>query len=142
MTIFYRGPCVRITHEVIEVRCPIQQSFALRDLSHVRVAERSTEPAMLGMVRTGSTGVAGATAVAAGVGWPAFASSPALALATLGILAVSIAVSGACWRVRRTQQELVAICDGRPVLLYRSPDARTFGQVTRALLRALELGDT
>lgn len=142
MTIFYRGHCVRITHKVIEVWCPIHQSFAIRDLSHVQVAEWATNPPMIDAVRIGSTGAAGATAVAVGVGWPALDTSPLLALAALGLLALSVAVSGACWQVRRTQYELVAVCHDRPVLLYRSSNARVFGQVKRALLRAIEAGQT
>lgn len=138
MTIFYRGHCVRITHQVLEIRCPFPRSFAIRDLRHVQVAERATDPPVLSAVRLGSTGVAGATAVTVGVGWPALDSSPPLALVALGLLALSAAVSGACWGVRRIRYELIAVCRDRPVLLFRSSDTRVFGQVTRALARAIE----
>jgi hypothetical protein len=147
MTIFYRGPGIRITHEVFEIRGPIQRSYAIRDLAHPYVLERAGDPPpLVGSLRTGSTGVAGATAVAAALGWAAdwqVLASPLTTLALLALLLISIVVSGACWRVHTVEQELVAVHHGQPVSLLRTTDARTFGQVRRALLRALELsGDT
>jgi hypothetical protein len=147
MTIFYRGHGVRITHEVFEVLCPTHQSFALRDLSYLRVGEQAAEaPPAVSVARTGSTGVAGATALAAAVGWAegwqAF-DSPAVVAATLTVLVASAVVSGACWRLRKAEQELLAVHHGTQVSLYRSADATTFAQVKRGLVRAIEqLGDT
>jgi hypothetical protein len=137
MTVFYRGPGVRITHARFEVWSPTYRWFAIRDLRQVQVVERLVDPAPVGPVRAGSTGVAGAAAVAVAVGSQTTAP-PALALALLALLAGSVAVSGACWRVRRVRQELVAVHRGRLVRLYRGTDPRTFGQVRRALTRALE----
>jgi hypothetical protein len=146
MTVFYRGPCALITHKVFETRCPVYQSFDLCDLYLVQVVERTAQPpATVSSARVGSTGVAGATAVALALGWtegwPTF-DQPVVGLATLALLVVSVAVSGACWRVRPVQLELAAIYHDRPVSLFQTTNELTFGQVKRALLRALEsLGD-
>jgi hypothetical protein len=146
MTIFYRGPCVRITHKVFETLCPTYQAFALRDIFFVEVVERAAEPASpVSTLRTGSSGVAGATAVVVALGWTQGWSTfdrPVAALATISLLVVSVAVAGACWRIRPVELELAAIYRDQPVSLYRTTDAQTFGQVSRALVRALEnLGD-
>lgn len=142
MTIFYRGDGVRITHRVFEVWRPVFRSFALWDLTGVRSVERAVDPpALVSSVRHGSTGIAGATAVVAAIGWTEgwqAAESPVVAVALLSLLAVSVAVSGACWRITAVEQELVAAYRGAPVSLYRSTDTRAFGQVRRALIRALE----
>lgn len=147
MTVFYRGPCARITHEVLEVWCPTYRWFAIRDLSHVYTVEQATDPPPpIDSIKTGSTGVAGASALVIALGWATdwrTLDSPVLVLATLALLAVSIAVSGACWRIRASDYQLSAIYRGQPVRVYQTTDARTFGQVRRALLRALEqLHDT
>jgi hypothetical protein len=47
-------------------------------------------------------------------------------------------VRGSSWRTRTRPQELRAIHKGQLVCLYRTTNRRTFGQVSRALLRALE----
>lgn len=147
MTIFYRGPCVQITHEVFETRCPVYQSFYLGDLWWVRVIEREAEPpAAVSSAKIGSTSVAGATAVIVALGWTqgwAAFDQPVVGLGTIVLLVVSVAVSGACLRVRPVELELAAVYRDQPVCLFRSTDGQTFGQVRRALLRALEqFGDT
>lgn len=142
MTIFYRGDGVRITHRVFEVWCPVFRSFALWDLTGVRIVERVVDPpALVSSVRRGSAGTAGATAIVAAIGWTEgwqAVEQPVAAVALLALLAVSVAVSGACWRITAVEQELVAAYRGAPVSLYRSRDARTFDQVRRALIRAFE----
>jgi hypothetical protein len=142
MTIFYRGPCIIITHKVLETRCPTRQVFLLRDLCFVQVFEREAGAgAAVSSARVSSTGVAGAAAVALALGWtegwPSF-DSPVVALATIGLLIVSVGVSGACWRIRPIELELAAVYHDRPVCLLRTTDTQTFGQVKRALVRALE----
>jgi hypothetical protein len=105
------------------------------------VEQPAAPPATLVSVRTGSTGVAGVTAVAATLawtgGWQAL-ESPVPALAIMFLLITSAVVSGGCWRIRTIEHELVAVYRGRLVCLYRSCDAREFEQVRRALVRALE----
>jgi hypothetical protein len=147
MTVYYRGRGVRITHRAMEVWRPAYQRFDLRDLCRVRVVARpATPPAAVIALRHTSSGVAGAVAVTAALiwtgGWPA-AELPVPAAAIVALLVISVLVSGACWWIHPVEHELVAVYRGRAVELYRSPDARTFGQVRRALKRALEAaGDT
>lgn len=147
MTIFYRGPCVRITHKVFENRCPTRRSFHIEDLSEICVVVRGAgPPAPVGSARIGSTGVAGAVAVAIAVGhvegWEAF-ESPVTMLGMVMLLVISLVVSGSCWLINPIEQELVAEHRGELVTLFRSPDPREFGQVRRALMRAVErLDDT
>lgn len=141
MTTFYRGPHLRITDQELEVRSPWLRRFAIRDLSELRVIEQETSLPAIGAVRAGSTGIAGAAAVAVAVGatggWPAF-QTPIVAVAMTVLLVASVVVSGACWRLRAVEYELVAYYRGQPVRLYRSSDSRAFDQVKRGLLRALE----
>jgi uncharacterized protein DUF6232 len=142
MTIFYRGPCVRITHKVFETRCPAYRCFLLDGLERVRVVEWTVEPpAAVNSARIGSTSVAGATAVALALGrtdgWQAF-DSPVATLAMGAVMVASVAVSGACWRVRVVERELAAVYRGARVSLHRSTDQQEFAQVKRALVRALE----
>jgi hypothetical protein len=147
MPIFYRGPCVLITHKVFETRCPVHRSYFLDELYQVCVVKWTVDPsAVIGSVRIGSSSVAGATAIALALSqvdnWQALAS-PLATAAMAVLLIVSVAVSGACWRVNAVEHELAAVYRGQPVSLYRSPDLREFGQVKRALVRALEqLSDT
>lgn len=145
MTTFYRGPCVRITHKVFETRYPNPRSFLLADLHFVHVVERAASPpAALSSARVGSTGVAGAAAVAIALSraeqWQPL-ESPTLTLGLIVLLLVSIAVSGGCWSVRPMELELAALYHGEPVTLYCSTDLEDFGQIKRALIRALELRD-
>jgi hypothetical protein len=147
MTIFYRGPCVRITHKVFETRCPAYRCFLLDGLEQVRVVEWTIEPpAAIHSARIGSTSVAGATAVACALGqvegWQAL-DSPVATFAMVAMLLASVAVSGACWRIGTVERELAAVYRGERVSLHRSGDQQEFAQVKRALLRALEqLADT
>jgi hypothetical protein len=93
MTIFYRGPYVRITHEVFENHSPTYRSFVLADLRRVRVV-------------------------------------------------VPVA-AGARWWSNSQEQALVALYRGEHVTLYQNADPLQFGQVRRALMRAMErLDDT
>lgn len=147
MTVFYRGPCVRITHEVFETRCPRYRSYCIADLRAVAVLELTADPPpAVASARVGSTGMAGAVAVAIAIGqtegWEATHASPTM-LGLIVLLIASLVTSGACWLVRPVEQELVAEYHGVPVSLFRTADPRAFGQVRRALLRAIEaLGET
>jgi hypothetical protein len=142
MTILYRGRCVRITHEVMEVWCPTYQRYTIHDLRELRAVIVPVAPsAAVVAARTCSSGVAGALALIAALGWvggwPAL-ESPVAALVSAVLLVASAVLSGACWRFQQVEWEVVAHHWGRPVRLYRTSDAREFGQVQRALVRALE----
>jgi hypothetical protein len=139
MTVFYRGRCACITHEVFETYCPSYQSFAISELAQVGVAQTSAESAsgVLVQLKVGSSGLAVAAAVVAVLGKSVF-DSPSTSLGALAVLAVSSLVSGACWRSRGHQHELWAVYRGRWVCLFCTPDVHVFGQVSRALCRAIE----
>ncbi|HET8661194.1 MAG TPA: DUF6232 family protein [Micromonosporaceae bacterium] len=139
MTLFYIGPRACITHEVFQVRWPSYRSFAIRELTNVHVVRDWTDPVTVGahQIRVASTWLAGTAAVATALGWSVL-HSPTVSILAFMILAVSLVVSGVCWRVRTVPYVLQATYRGELVRLCSIPDARTFGQVKRALVRALE----
>jgi Family of unknown function (DUF6232) len=144
VTIFYRGPCVHITHKVFEVRCPTVRTYLIAELLDVYIVVDT--PASISSARVGSTGMAGAVAVAIALGhaggWQAL-ETPTTTLGMVALFIVSLAVSGACWWVNPVEQELVAVYRGQLVTLHRSADPEEFGQVKRGLMRAIErLEDT
>lgn len=146
MVVYYRGRCARITHEVFVVHCPTYQQFALEELAHLRVIEQEADSPTINAVRTGSTSVAGAVATALAAG-PLFGAqvydSPVMMVGLLSALLLSLTARGACWRLAQVRQLLVATYRGRWITLFQSTDEREFGQVRRALVRALQhLEDT
>jgi hypothetical protein len=130
-TIYYRGPLALITEDWFEVRVPQRRRFPIKELSNVH-EERSGEPLALRGV-----GAAGATAAAVAVSLP-FLDPPVFWFGTVAVLVAPCAIGGACWRMNRADLELWATCGGLRIRLFTSRDARAFGQVKRALLRALE----
>ena len=136
--IFYRGSRALITHEVFVAGWRGDQEFRIRKLRHIEALKRSGQPTAVDSIRIGSTGLAGAAAVAVVASAPAF-DSQTTSMALLGLMLVASAVSGACWRTRTYQYELRAIYDNRLVTLYQTTNATEFGQLRRALTRALEL---
>jgi hypothetical protein len=139
MTVFYRGRCACITHKVFETYHPSYQSFAISELAQVGVAQTPTgsDSGVLVQLKVGSSGLAVVAAVVAVMGKSIF-DSPPTSLGALAVLAVSSLVSGACWRNRGHQHELWAVHHGQWVCLFQTPDVHLFGQVSRALRRAIE----
>ncbi len=148
MTVFYQGPLALITHEVFEAYSPRYRSFVLRDIGHLYQADRSNSaeaPQDRAQIRAGSAGLAGATAVVAAIGWPILHSTsmPAFAALVLTVtliaaLASSLAFAACVW-VRPTRvRELWAVYRGEMTCLFNTTDERVFGQVRRALVRAME----
>ncbi|GAA1611329.1 DUF6232 family protein [Catellatospora bangladeshensis] len=137
MPVFYRGPCARITHRVLAVRTPAPRRFALCGLSAVHIVELAPERDGSGATaRLYATGTAGAAVVAA---WPVLGSTPLAVAATLA--AAALAGVGGCWRTRGHSYELHGVYQGSLQVLFRSTDRRTFSQVVRALVRAMEYAD-
>jgi hypothetical protein len=132
MTVYYRAPCVRVTHELFELWSPHYRAFPIRELRDVRVGRGGSDP-----IAIRSTSLAGVAAAAFAVSWPFF-EEPAAWLIAASLVAASAAASGACWRTHPRMYELWATVHGVHVLLFRSRDARAFGQLRRALVRALE----
>lgn len=150
MTVFYRGPCVHITHEVFQVRGPYQRKFAIRELSQVYVVQRAvqsgqTNRAVTHVRSAGLAGVAAVLAAVAAIGGPVL-DEPSMSLTALGVLALigvvialSWAASGTCLWIRPTRVlQLWAVYHGQHVCLFESTNAQAFGQVKRALVRAVE----
>jgi hypothetical protein len=128
MTVYYRGPAVHITDDLFEVHTPEPQVFHIRELTSVQVV-----PGSLG------TPVARLFAVAA---IPMAVALP-LVEAPAGLLVVALTTVGASvavvWlRNPGRPYELHAVHRGVRVQLFGCRDARTFGQVRRALARAIE----
>ncbi|MEJ3749364.1 DUF6232 family protein [Actinomycetes bacterium KLBMP 9797] len=138
MTVYYRGPCVLITHQVFRVLHPHPRVYAIRDLSDVYVVEeRGPSPVPVTLGSSGLAGVAAVVVATSGLDLPA-----ALALAGGASLLVAGALAGACVRIRAHRYELRARHRGASVLLFATADQRAFGQVRRGLVRALEQGST
>ena len=132
MPIYYRGPELVITHEVIVLRGARSRVIPIRELRDLHI------------VRIGGTGPNVAPAPAAGgvlavvvATWPMLRASTlwAFTCLVLGFAAVVAAV-----RRRRAGEayELRGSVGGRGLTIFRSRDRQTFGQVVRALVRALE----
>jgi Family of unknown function (DUF6232) len=147
MTIFYRGPCAYVTHEVFEVHYPYHRRFLIRDIRHPFLVLRPTDPGPPDrsvQVRARSASVAGTAAVAATLGWPAVtaAAMPPIATAGLVVGVVVVVSSVAFTAFRRIQPvrvyELWAVYHGQMTCLFDTTDKRVIGQVRRALVRAIE----
>ncbi|HCT75372.1 MAG TPA: hypothetical protein DGG94_08660 [Micromonosporaceae bacterium] len=138
MTVLYRGPSAQITHNVFEVRTPVCESFPIKDLSSIHIAQEDKPPTVgKTWARIASTALVGIAIVAGALAWQV-EGSPTIAATALLVTVVSSAVSAGCWRARISPYELWAIYRGRAVCLLRTRDERMLGQVSRALLRALE----
>jgi hypothetical protein len=131
MVIYYRGQ-VLITHEVFETRWPDHRRFHVARLLDVHVTRGCANRAM-----TRSFGATGALLVVALAGWPLFHLTGVLLVVGL-LLATFGVVGGAYYRRSQPSWELRATYDGESVELFSTTDLQTFGQVRRALIRALE----
>jgi hypothetical protein len=136
MTIFYPGPEVRITHEVFVILGPCPRRLKINELEDVHIIRGDLHPARVTTAHT-----AGGAIVLVSVSWP-FLDSAAVWLVALAALAASIGISGACARLAPRTYELRATYRGLAVRLYASSDLTRFGQVKRALVRAIEAGAT
>jgi hypothetical protein len=130
MTIFYRSNELVIDNEAM-VELLSAQRFALRDLSRVSITRRDDDqsrrlatPALVGALVVAATGT--------------YVGSPAGWLATAMAVVMLVGVGGVARLLRRPRWQLLAVYRGTDVCLLSTTDARTFGQVRRGLLRALE----
>ena len=139
MVLFYRGPEARITHEVFESLYPTHAVYPIAELRYVHTVRQDVLEQVTAStpVRVCSTGMAGLSVLVATAGWPVL-DQPPLTMAALVVLGASSSLAAASWRTCMRPLELRAVYQGRLVCLYQSTNRRTFGQVTRALLRVLE----
>ncbi|HCT75373.1 MAG TPA: hypothetical protein DGG94_08665 [Micromonosporaceae bacterium] len=140
MTIFYRGPRARITHEVFEVRSPSSVSFPVSELSSIYIVRQRPAQLTAGVVlaKAGTTVLAGAGIAVAAIAWRALDSYEVVVAVLLASTVTSVVSAGGCWRTRENPYELRATFRGVSVCLLRTADERELCQVRRALLRALE----
>jgi hypothetical protein len=75
--------------------------------------------------------------VAVAASWP-YLHTPTEWIGVAAIALFVVMAGGVCWRLRPPGQELWAVYRGQRVQLFTCRDSRVFGQVSRALLRALE----
>jgi hypothetical protein len=132
VTTFYQGPDVLITHEVFAVRAPVPQRFRVRELRRVHVVRGDLPPERLVTAH-----IAGGALVAALVLVPLLDSPFALMVATITTVS-AMGVNGVCAHLSPRTYEIRALYRGFDVRLYSSTDPSRFGQVRRALTRALE----
>lgn len=131
MFVFYRGPRALITTDVFEVRGLTARRFTVGDLRYIRVVRRRPRDAGADQPTLGVSALLAAVLVIPLVG-PA---SRVLA----GVLVVALLSQAAfCLWPRRVRWELVAVYQGRPVVVFNSMSQREFDQVCRGLRRCLE----
>jgi len=135
MVTYYQGHTIRVTHETIDVWWPDHRQFAIADLKEVHACRGDADP---GAIR--SMGAAALTVVVFGGSWSVLHS---VGLLVIGVLLAAIAFGhgSATFRLYPTPLELHATYHGEEVRLWYTRDARMFGQVRRALVRAMEALD-
>jgi hypothetical protein len=128
--VYYRGPRALITEDVLEVWSPQHRVFRISELTAVYVvrgADRRPTPLQ----------VVPAAVVALAVAVPV-AAPTAGTFAVLLLLTAASLVTLACLRTPPRPYELRATHRGADVPLFQCVNAQTFGQVKRALARAME----
>ena len=132
MPTYYPGPDVRITDTVFHVLGDRPSRFHIKDLIDPYVVRGDRHPA--GVV-TGRFAIG--TAVAGTVSWPIH-DSVLLHVAVLVAIAVPVLATGACLRSAPRTYQLRAAHGSMDVCLYSTTHSARFGQVRRALVRAVE----
>jgi hypothetical protein len=127
--LLYRSATLLITHKVFE--SPTAR-YRIADLDYVRVVVhgRSVGAAVAGRI------AAVVLAIAFGV-W-AVAAPTQIHLMVAMVLLASALIGGACIRATPARHEIWATCGRDDVCLLVTRDERVFGQVRRALMRAME----
>jgi hypothetical protein len=132
MHVHFRDNHVLVTDEVFATRWPDPQRFYVAELEDLHVVQGAVDPLVNSAIHIAATIASVALAAAA------LLRSVEFWLIAISIVAVAGAVAGSCWRLCSRPLELRATYRGYRVLLFSSPDERTFGQVRRALMRAVE----
>jgi hypothetical protein len=138
LTLYYFGPCARITHDVFEMRGANHGLFPIRDLALIHIIRAPRGQATRSrLALAGSAAlILAATAVAAAAS--GLIASPVWAAVGILLCATSCAVVAGYWRNGEKPFELRATYRGRLVCLLKTSDKRMLGQVRRGLLRAVE----
>lgn len=133
MPIYYRGPAVQITHREFTRFGPTAQTFAIRELHEVHIVITEASGATPRLTYSASA----AAAAVAVTGWPLLGSAPVTVTGLVALAVLSSQTAG-CLRGRHHSLELHAYYHAKRVCLFRTTDPRLFGQIRRALVRALE----
>jgi hypothetical protein len=131
MTVFYRSNELVIDNEAM-VELLSAQRFALSELNRVSITRRDDAQSR----RVATPALVGVLVVAAVTG--SFVGTPAGWAATATAIVMLLCVGGIAHLLKRPRWLLLADYRGNDVCLFSTTDARTFGQVRRGLLRALE----
>jgi hypothetical protein len=129
---FYSSHDLTITDEVFEVRRPTPFTVDIADLQSVHVIQGEPHEA-----RRIFAYLAGASLITATISWW-FMHSMLAHTVTLILASAVVAAVAICWRVTPPASALRATVGAYDVTLFESADETTFGQVRRALGRALE----
>jgi Family of unknown function (DUF6232) len=135
MAVFYRGHTLLITNDVVEMWWPSYQRFRVNELHGLYVFRDVADPVVVRGIGASAVMLAATAAT-----WQ-FVHSPLVLLVGALVVLAPVVAGGACMRTRRPPWELRAMYQGVDVQLYSSRDALTFGQVKRALVRAIEAND-
>jgi hypothetical protein len=135
MTMYYRGRLALITDEVFEVNFPYRHRYALRELQDIYVVRGGRD-----LLALGATGLVFVLLVGVGLATPLLRTPQQWLTALVAVMLPAI-VGGACGRLRRPRYELRATYRGDSIQLFSTSDAQVFGQVKRALIRAMEAGE-
>ncbi|GIF65278.1 hypothetical protein Ais01nite_33130 [Asanoa ishikariensis] len=132
MPTYYPGPDVKITDKAFTVLGDRPSRFQIKDLVDPYVVRGDRHPA--GVV-TGRFAIG--TVVIGTVSWPIH-DSLLLHAAILVAVAIPVLATGACLRAAPRTYQLWAVHRSTEVCLYSTAHPARFGQVRRALVRAVE----
>jgi hypothetical protein len=133
MRVYYRAPNLLITERGFAVLAPRARTFGFDDLHDIHIVRGDLHPARIFVAHA-----AGSAFVVVAASWPLLIASPVACVAA-GVLATTLsAACVTCGRLMPRCYELRATYLGLEVRLFCSSDSAAFGQVRRALVRALE----
>jgi uncharacterized protein DUF6232 len=127
--LLYESADLLVTDKAVTSR---SERYRIDDLAYVRVVVYGQKAAAAIAGRVGAV----LLAVVFGV-WAVVAPSDRHTVFATVLLASSV-VGGACIRVTPRRHEIWAVHGRRDVCLFTTTDERVFGQVRRALMRAME----
>ncbi|SNY50053.1 DUF6232 family protein [Paractinoplanes atraurantiacus] len=131
--VYYPGPGIVVTSRRVDTD---QGRFLVRDLTHIYREYQETHLPFKIALFCGGVEVALAVPLAAAYGAVSLLAAGVLAAGGTGIAAAIESRSRPSWMA------LVAEHQGRTVTLYSTNDHQRFNQVRRAVLRAVEAGET
>ena len=132
MRTYYDGPDALVTGQYFVWRTEPVRAFLIGDLRQIHLVQRGMGGSRIVLVAA----AAAALALVAGPGW-LLADSTAGRIVVLGAAGAAVTLAPLTRR-SMLRWEVRAVYQGRDVIVYTCPEARTFNQVTRALRRAVE----